>query len=200
MHRDERDARIKYLADKYPKCFFEDPHQRRPLKHNIIEDLEKENVLNHEALVQVLDWYKNHFAYRYAIIAGADRIDLDGNKAGTVTPREQAEAREWVVARKKQLNELRAIAPVTLVTHVTGARNTMAMKSTTTAAAAGAGAPIKHPQLAEIQAAITLADGFIGALLTTSFMAAATIAVRSDSDCLSSCSAHDVLNFAPESS
>jgi sRNA-binding protein len=47
-HRRERDDAIGYLASKFPKCFFEDPTHRRPLKHNIILDLEKENVLDRE--------------------------------------------------------------------------------------------------------------------------------------------------------
>ena len=85
-HRTDRDEGIRYLAEKYPACFAEDPGRRRPLKHNIILDLEKERVLNHEALVQILDWYQSHFVYRHGIIAGADRIDLNGRKVGTVTP------------------------------------------------------------------------------------------------------------------
>jgi sRNA-binding protein len=84
---------IRYLAEQFPKCFFEDPAQRRPLKRDIIDDLEKRKVLNSEKLLCALDWYKNHFTYRYTIIAGAERVDLDGQRAGTVTVREQQEAR-----------------------------------------------------------------------------------------------------------
>ena len=101
-HRDERDAGIKFLAEKYPKCFFEEPKLRRPLKKNIIDDLDREKVLNHEALTQVIGWYQNHYAYRYGLIAGAERIDLSGKKVGTVTPTEQEEARAWIAARKRQ--------------------------------------------------------------------------------------------------
>jgi ProP effector len=92
-HRHERDEAIGYLAAKFPKCFFENPAHRRPLKHSIVLDLEKESGLDREKLVQVLDWYESHFVYRRGMIAGAERVDLDGKKAGTVTPAEQREAR-----------------------------------------------------------------------------------------------------------
>ena len=92
-HKDEREEFIRYLADKFPKCFFDEPSHRRPLKHNILDDLDKQKVLDREKLTQALDWYQNHFVYRYGLIAGAERVDLEGGKAGTVTPLEQQEAR-----------------------------------------------------------------------------------------------------------
>jgi ProP effector len=110
-HRTERDEFIRYLAEQFPKCFFEDPAQRRPLKRDIIDDLEKRKVLNSEKLLCALDWYKNHFTYRYTIIAGAERVDLDGQRAGTVTVREQQEAYAWIAARKRELKEQRMITP-----------------------------------------------------------------------------------------
>jgi ProQ/FINO family len=103
LHRADRDSGIRYLADRFPGCFFEEPTLRRPLKHNIIDDLEKENVLDREKLVQVLDWYQSHFTYRRGLIAGAERVDLDGKKARTVTPKEQQrDGRDWIAARKKE--------------------------------------------------------------------------------------------------
>jgi ProP effector len=89
LHRTDRDAGVKYLADRFPGCFFEEPALRRPLKRDIIDDLEKENVLDREKLVQVLDWYQSHFVYRRSLIAGAERVDLAGKKTGTATPKEQ---------------------------------------------------------------------------------------------------------------
>lgn len=62
-HRDEREAFVRHLADRFPKCFFENPELRRPLKRNILTDLEKLKVLDHDKLDQALSWYTNHFAY-----------------------------------------------------------------------------------------------------------------------------------------
>jgi sRNA-binding protein len=154
-HKPDREEFIRYLAERFPKCFFEDPSQRRPLKHNIIIDLERENILEHEKLSQTLDWYTNHFAYRYSLMAGAERVDLDGNKAGTVTPQEQQEARAWIAARKRELierqeNQQAAVikpAVVKLATngHVNGA----------------VAAPSLHPSLTEMQSALTIVSGIL---------------------------------------
>lgn len=42
LHQDEREDYVKYLVDKFPKCFFEDPERRLPLKKNIVADLERQ--------------------------------------------------------------------------------------------------------------------------------------------------------------
>jgi sRNA-binding protein len=102
-HRDEREAGVKFLVGKFPGCFFEDPKLRRPLKKNIVDDLNKEKVLNPEAVTQVIGWYQNHYSYKYSLIAGAPRIDLNGTKVGTVTLQEQAEALAQIAARKRQM-------------------------------------------------------------------------------------------------
>jgi sRNA-binding protein len=38
LHQQDRDTVIKYLADRFPSCFFENPELRRPLKLDIIDD------------------------------------------------------------------------------------------------------------------------------------------------------------------
>jgi ProP effector len=91
---------IYYLAARFPKCFFVNPSQRRPLKHGIIDDLEDQNVLDHEKLEQAIAWYVSAYQYNYALQKPGPRIDLNGNQAGVVTPQEQREAVEWVTARK----------------------------------------------------------------------------------------------------
>ena len=161
-HRNDRDEGIKYLAEKYPRCFAEDPAQRRPLKHDVIADLEKEGVLDREALTQVLDWYQSHFVYRYGLIAGATRVDLEGAKAGSVTPKEQSEARAWVAARKKELGwQRQGTAPVAYINengHANG--HAMTTKTTAPAAVTPPGRP-RHPRtLAEMQSALTWLGAF----------------------------------------
>ena len=37
--REHLEECVRYLADKYPACFFVDPGMRRPLKINIVADL-----------------------------------------------------------------------------------------------------------------------------------------------------------------
>jgi hypothetical protein len=45
-HCNERDEFVRYLAESFPKCFFEELAQRRPLKRDIIDDLEERKVLS----------------------------------------------------------------------------------------------------------------------------------------------------------
>ena len=96
---------IEYLSAKYPKCFFVDLRMRRPLKKTIVADLQKEKVLDDEKIAAVTNFYMNDFGYQYALLPGAERVDLDGNKAGTVTAQERIDAINRVKAIKQKLSE-----------------------------------------------------------------------------------------------
>jgi ProP effector len=89
------------LAARFPKCFFVDPSQRRPLKHDIIDDLEEQRCLDRARLEQAIDWYVSAYPYRYGLQKGGPRIDLNGNQAGVVTPQEAQEASAWITAQKR---------------------------------------------------------------------------------------------------
>jgi sRNA-binding protein len=164
-HRHERDDIIKYLADKYPACFFEEPNFRRPLKRDILDDLEKERVLDRAKLVHALDWYCSHFTYRRSIIAGAEKIGLDGKKAGVVSEAEQREARAWIAARKKEMAELARIDPPpprpAAARETNGHEHTMTKITTTGVANGTATVPSLHPALAEVQTAITIVSSIL---------------------------------------
>ena len=91
--RDESEDAITQLAEKYPKCFFEDPRLRRPLKKNIIADLQKDGFgMAYEIITAAVDWYENHLGYQRSIQVGVKRIDLNGKDVGTVTELEQRAA------------------------------------------------------------------------------------------------------------
>src|SRR5713226_9538187 len=88
-NRQETEAAIRILCKRYPKCFFEDPHLRRPLENNIISDLEKDGApLEYDLLVRAVEFYQTHFGYRYNIQAGARKINLDGKEVSIVTESE----------------------------------------------------------------------------------------------------------------
>ena len=160
-HKDEREEFIRYLADKFPKSFFDEPSQRRPLKLNILDDLDRQKVLDREKLTQALDWYQNHFVYQYGLIAGAERVDLDGNRAGTVTPKEAQEARARVAARKRELKEQQTIAAKPVIpTTAAGKGHEMNGHSMTKTTANGSTASL-HPSLAEVQTAITIVSSIL---------------------------------------
>ena len=102
--RQEREDSIQKLADTYPKCFFVSPPLRRPLKKNIVADLQKDGIsISAELIDATINWYQSHLGYQYCLKAGAKRLDLAGNEAGTVTESEQH------VAEKKiqEINESR---------------------------------------------------------------------------------------------
>jgi sRNA-binding protein len=93
ISREDSEHAIRVLAERYPKCFFQEPRLRRPLKHDIIADLQQDGCpLAVELMTAALNWYQGAFGYLYALQAGTKRVDLDGNEVGTVTPQEAAEA------------------------------------------------------------------------------------------------------------
>ena len=96
---------IEYLSTRYPKCFFVDSRMRRPLKKTIVADLQKDRVWDDEKIGAVANFYMNDFGYLYALTPGAERVDLDGNKAGTVTEQERVDAIKRVKAIKQRLSE-----------------------------------------------------------------------------------------------
>ena len=106
---------IEYLSTKYPKCFFVDPRMRRPLKKTIVADLQKDQVLNDEKIEAATSFYTNHFGYQYTLIAGAERIDLNGDKAGTVTEQEQINAAKKVKEDKEKLSRRDIGLPVAVL-------------------------------------------------------------------------------------
>jgi sRNA-binding protein len=106
LTREEKERAIEILAEHYPKCFFIDPQSRQPLKKNLAMDLHHDGCpLSMVEIEQALDWYMQHFAYRYALKAGVKRIDLNGHEVGTVTETEEREAQIGIAKRKQQLKE-----------------------------------------------------------------------------------------------
>jgi sRNA-binding protein len=154
-HKNDRDDFISHLAEKFPKCFFEDPAQRLPLKHDILSDLEQLNVLDRNKLEQTLDWYCNHYAYNYALVAGAARVNLDGGKAGTVTAAEQQTALTYIKTRKAEITERQeAVRPVVQPTVIKQLHARTAVADVTPM-------PSLHPTLAAMQAAIAIANNIL---------------------------------------
>src|SRR2546429_8991493 len=93
---------IHQLATRYPACFFEDPRLRRPLKSTIISDLQKEGAS--DLVFAGVNYYTRNWTYQNCLQAGAERVDLDGKKAGIVTEQEQLNAQKRVREEKQALS------------------------------------------------------------------------------------------------
>jgi sRNA-binding protein len=96
---------VEYLATTYPKAFFTQRHLKRPLKKNILLDLERDGVLDDDRREAAVSYYTRDWNYEAVLQAGAKRVDLDGKEVGTVTETEAREARERVAAQKKERAE-----------------------------------------------------------------------------------------------
>ena len=103
--REQLEDFVNELAFSYPKCFFENGRFKRPLKKNIILDLEKDGMLDAERRVAALGFYTHDWNYEWKLEAGAKRIDLDGKEVGTVTETEDREAKERVRAARQEKNQ-----------------------------------------------------------------------------------------------
>jgi sRNA-binding protein len=102
---------IRKLADTYPKCFFEEPKLRRPLKHTILADLQKDGVpLAQELTATAVEFYQSNFSYQYSLYAGNKRIDLNGVEVGTVTEQEHMTARATIKTAQQKRNATATLA------------------------------------------------------------------------------------------
>jgi sRNA-binding protein len=101
--REEIGEGITFLAQKYPKCFFENPKQRLPVTKTIDEDLRADGAS--ELLIDSADFYRTHYGYYKCLQAGAKRVDLDGNYAGTVTELESIVAERNAKEAEAKMNE-----------------------------------------------------------------------------------------------
>jgi sRNA-binding protein len=114
--REELVTTIQYLADKYPKAFFTQPALKRPLKRNIVDDLEKDGVLDADRRSAAFSFYTADWNYERALQVGAKRIDLNGKEVGTVTQLEQKEALDRVRIQKEARHEKNRLAgPIEVV-------------------------------------------------------------------------------------
>jgi ProP effector len=87
------------LAARFPQTFVADssrPH--RPLKLGIDRDLVALGVLDEAGATSALRHYCSRLMYRRSLVAGAVRVDLDGQVAGEVATAHAAHAR-WIVTR-----------------------------------------------------------------------------------------------------
>lgn len=114
------------MSEAYPKAFFVNGRQRRPLKHNIVRDIktaiakDRSNELRFYDIDDAVDWYQSHVGYNIACsTAGTPRLDLDGNRVGTVTETEARVASEraatgfeQIEARKRIINNRATSASV----------------------------------------------------------------------------------------
>lgn len=166
ISRKESEECIRKLEEVYPKCFSVDPRMRRPLKANILADLQKEGFpAAYELMSAGLDWYQNHFSYQYALEAGAKRIDLNGKEVGTVTAQEHIVAQRKIkddqtrLAEKNSMNATRTVAALHSNGRLTDDQvkklDAPPMPPTTTRTKP---APAISPELARLQEALNAAN------------------------------------------
>lgn len=88
---------LEWLYITYPRCFFRDEEQRRPLKIGIREELRTKlpQGISHGRLKQALYAYTACETYNKRLISGTERIGLDGEVAGIVTPEEELKRPRW---------------------------------------------------------------------------------------------------------
>ena len=78
---------IGVLAERFPACFAVNPSYRQPLKLGIHVDIlaQLSDTIAPRDLSVALRIYCSNIKYLKALVAGADRVDLNGMPAGTVT-------------------------------------------------------------------------------------------------------------------
>jgi ProP effector len=91
-------ATIDLLAAAWPQCFSGPVSGRRPLKVGIGKEIAAatEGAITPEELNVALQHYVGAKAYQRQLREGAQRVDLDGSPAGTVTAEQAARARRHI--------------------------------------------------------------------------------------------------------
>jgi ProP effector len=98
---------IGILAERFPAAFAIKPSHRRPLKLGIHNDIlaQLSDTIAPRDLSIALRIYVGNIGYLKALVPGADRVDLNGVPAGTVTAEHAAIAKvqyEQRCAKRKQ--------------------------------------------------------------------------------------------------
>ena len=95
VERDDRERALEVLCETYPKAFFNNPRLRRPLKQGILQDIKADLAAHPDSELKfynvddAVDWYCSHVGYhKGSSVAGTPRINLKGDRAGTVTDKE----------------------------------------------------------------------------------------------------------------
>ncbi len=106
--REDIDHAVEVLVERYPKTFFRDPRERRPLKRNIVADILTDGApLPHGLLSKAVEFYQTAYAYQYSLQIGVKRIDLHGAEGPPVTQSEQDAALKYVRDRQREQKEKR---------------------------------------------------------------------------------------------
>jgi ProP effector len=108
MQYDEIAAALALLAKAFPECFSLYAARRRPLKVGIHKDILERlgEAMTPHKLGSALACYVANGSYRRKLLAGASRIDLDGNPCGTVTAAQEADARAKIAAANGRAAQL----------------------------------------------------------------------------------------------
>jgi sRNA-binding protein len=102
MMRDDCEHVIKMLVERYPKCFFDYPRLRRPLKKTIVDDLLSDGFAVAPDLIRAsVEWYQSNLGYQYAMQAGSKRLNLNGKEVGTVTEQEALASQIYIKNRRE---------------------------------------------------------------------------------------------------
>jgi ProP effector len=103
------------LAERFPACFAVNPKYRQPLKLGIHLDIlaQSSDTITPRDLSAALRAYCSNGKYLNALVAGADRVDLNGKPAGAVTAKHADIAKaQYERAREKQKAKQKlAVAP-----------------------------------------------------------------------------------------
>ena len=92
LPREQLEEAIRQLATRYPRCFIINGRMRIPLKAGIETDLRQDGV--DENTISAIGFYTQSWDYLNCLQAGAERVDLNGVKAGVVTEQEANSAQK----------------------------------------------------------------------------------------------------------
>jgi ProP effector len=106
-------AAIELLCDRFPWAFFQFERKRVPLKIGIRDDIVAilGDALDRNLPGLALRFYTSNFGYRSAQKEGVARIDLDGNACGVVSEADALSAANDVASRKAALKARNPLKP-----------------------------------------------------------------------------------------
>lgn len=104
-------AVIAYLAEQFPACFILSG-EPKPLKIGIFDDIAQrladDEKVSKTRLRTALRHYTNSWRYLRCVVAGKERVDLDGQVAGVVEEGHAEHAKESLTASREQAAKRKA--------------------------------------------------------------------------------------------